>query len=99
MKNNFSFDAKIWLYPGETAAWHFVSVPKKESGVLHEIYKGKRRGWNSIRVEVRIGKTTWNTSIFFDRKGGQYLLPLKQAVRRAEGVLVGDKVKIKLTIV
>lgn len=99
MKKNLLFQAKLWLYPGESGNWHFVSVPKKDSAKWREEYKGKHRGWNSIRVAAQIGKTSWQTSIFFDTKSKQYILPIKAAVRKSEGLFVDDAVKIKLKII
>lgn len=92
----YSFTAKVWLYSGE-AAWHFISLPKKEAAVLSAMQKGKqRRGWGAIKVRVTIGATTWETSIFPDSKRGTYLLPLKAKVRRAEKIEEGSKVLVTL---
>jgi len=95
---NLSFKAKVWLWPGESASWHFTSVPKEESVKLREKYKGLHRGWNSIKVQAKVGKTVWETSIFFDSKSAQYMLPLKASVRKAEGIFHGDPIQVKLKI-
>lgn len=99
MTKSFSFQAVARLWPGETAAWHFVLVPKDISKTLREKYKGRHRGWNSIKVRLNLGETKWDTSIFFDTKSGQYLLPLKAQVRKREGIFDGDEVGIKMSIV
>jgi hypothetical protein len=96
---NFSFSSKVWLYPSETAAWHFASVPKEESEQIKKMFGANARGFGSLRVEATIGKTKWRTSIFPDKRSGTYLLPLKKKVRNAEGVYEGDSVKIILKIV
>lgn len=31
MKNAYIMQTEIWIYPSETAAWHFVSIPKEIS--------------------------------------------------------------------
>ncbi len=41
-----------------------------------------------IPVRARIGATEWNTSLF--PKDGLYVVPVKDAVRRAEGLDEGD---------
>ena len=94
-KKLFKVRAKVWLYPGEVA-WHFVNVDKKQSAELKEVYGKDRRGFGSIPVTVTLGKTTWKTSIFPDKHSGTYLLPLKAAVRRAEGVEEGDAIAFTL---
>ncbi len=97
-KKKFTFTVNIWIYPGANAAWHFVTVPKKESGTIQESFKEFTRGWGSLPVLVKIGKTSWNTSIFPDRKAGTYLLPLKKEIRRKEGLESGDSVKVTIEI-
>ena len=49
-----------------------------------------------IPVEVRIGSTDFTTSLF--AKDGAYVVPLKAAVRQAEGIDVGDIVTIRLAV-
>ena len=90
---------RVWLWPGEQGAWHFVSLPKKESETWREKHKGLHRGWNSLKVKVSIGKTVWTTSIFFSTKGSQYILPLKAAIRKAEDIYEGDMVKVRLELI
>lgn len=99
MKKNYTFESKVLLWPTETAAWHFILLPKEESILWREKYKGLHRGWNSLKVNISLGKTKWNTSIFFDTKSTCYILPLKAQVRKAEQVYEGDLVTYKLMLV
>ena len=92
------FTAKLWLYPGD-AAWHFITVPKKESEKIRVQAKKIRRGWGSVRVSAKIGKTRFDTSVFPDSKSGTYLLPVKVAVRRKEGIDPGDPVSVSLIFI
>ena len=57
---------------------------------------GPREGFGSVRVEARIGATTWRTSVFPDKRG--YVLPVKKAVRRAESLEVGDPARVTLEL-
>lgn len=59
---------------------------------------GKRTGWGSVRVTVQIGETVWQTSLFPDSKNKSYVLPIKAAVRKAENIVDGSKVKVHLSI-
>ena len=68
------------------AAWRFVSVPKKLSAEIRDSFEALARGWGSLRVVVTVGKTSWQTSIFPDKKSGTYVLPLKAAVRKKENI-------------
>jgi hypothetical protein len=45
---------------------------------------------------VRLGTSTWTTSLF--PREGRYLVPIKLAVRRAEGIGPGDVVTVQLAI-
>jgi hypothetical protein len=47
---------------------------------------------------VSVGITTWKTSIFYERKKGTYLLPIKGEVRAAEGIKVDDIVRVRIEI-
>ncbi|GMA87234.1 hypothetical protein GCM10025868_24840 [Angustibacter aerolatus] len=46
-----------------------------------------------IPVAVRLGRTTWTTSLW-PRAGG-YVVPLKDAARRAEQIDLGDVVALQ----
>jgi hypothetical protein len=91
-----NFKAKLWLYQG-TAAWHFITVPKKESNILKESKDKIKRGWGSIPIKVTIGKTSWKTSVFPDKKSSYYLLPIKKEVRIKEDLYADETIAIKLT--
>ncbi len=97
MKTTFKLKSKVWLYPGK-AGWHFISVDEENSHALKATQMGSlRRGWGSIPVTVKLGKTEWKTSIFPD-KSGLYLLPLKAAVRKQEQIAVDDEVAYTITL-
>ena len=101
--------SEVWLYPSQVAAWHFVSLSKQLSAELDKKYRTARKGWNSLPVTVTLGptsprlrrasKTTWKTSIFFDKREQAYILPLKADVRKKEGIRQGSKVNFELRIV
>lgn len=94
---SFVLKSKVWVYPG-MASWRFITVPKKESEAIRKKHGTHARGWGSLPVTITIGGTSWNTSIFPDKKSGTYLLPLKAAVRKAEGIFDGDTVLYSITL-
>ncbi len=94
----YKFTAEVWVYPGETANWHMAYLPPELSKKIDKKYRDKRRGWSSYPVEVKVGKTSWATSIFYDKKALTYLLPLKASVRKKEGIYANDKVSFTLEI-
>lgn len=97
-KKRFRVTATIWLYPGNSGAWHFVTIPKTESTMITSRFSSQKRGWGSLPVEVTLGETVWKTSIFPDTKSGTYLLPIKASIRQREGLFEGDTLTLALTV-
>ncbi len=89
------FEAEVVRWDARTESWYFVHVPPEISSDLREL-PGPTRGFGSLRVEARIGGTTWRTSIFPGRD--TYSLPLKRAVREAERLAEGDVVPVHVDV-
>lgn len=98
MKKGFTLHSRLWLYSGETASWHFLTISKSISAKIKKL-QNIRRGWGSVRVSVSIGETTWLTSIFPDARSGTYLLPVKASVRDKEDLCAEDMVTYTLSLV
>lgn len=94
---DFTFRAPLWLWK-EGATWHFITVPEEPSAAIKSFAPEAKRGFGSVRMSVKIGQTTWRTSVFPSRETGGYILPIKKAVRTAEGLNVGDTAKVTLEI-
>lgn len=94
----YRLKGKLWLYPGG-GGWHFITLPKRQAAEIKGFFAGPgRRGWGSVRVKATIGETGWETSIFPDSKSSSYLLPVKAAVRKSEGLVEGATVAFTLEI-
>lgn len=76
--------------------FYYVAVPEEQSLDIKDVSSLVTYGWGVIPVTVRIGKTVWTTSLF--PKDGLYLVPLKDRIRRAEKIEVGDVVSLRLEI-
>lgn len=92
-----TFTADVWQHRAD-GGWHFLSLPEPLADDIEERHGAQAAGFGSLRVEVRIGSTTWATSIFPDSKRGTYVLPVKKAVRTAEGLADGSTVEVELTV-
>lgn len=93
---DLSFDGELWIWDARRQdTWTFVSLPADLSEELSE-QAPPGRGFGSIRVSVTLGTSNWQTSVFPDSKSGCYVLPIKKAVRRREGIDAGDTVRISL---
>lgn len=89
------FSGEIWEWRGP-APFHFVSVPDEECGALEAVSPRVSYGWGMIPASVRIGRTDFTTALW--PKDGGYVVPLKDKVRAAEGLALGDVVSIRLTV-
>ena len=92
---NLEFTDTIIFWRGP-APWFFVPVPAQQSREINRISKLVTYGWGVIPVHVRIGKTTWQTSLF--PKEDRYLVPIKASVRKAEQLEEGENVTVRLEI-
>ena len=86
---------EVWYWRGPSP-FHFVTVPDAECAQIEAAAPSVTYGWGMIPAAARIGKTSWKTSLF--PKEGAYVVPLKTAVRRAEGIELGDVVTIALRL-
>ncbi len=98
-KKVYEMTEKVFLYPGETANWHFLPITKKIGQEIREEYGKSKRGFGAVKVEVTIGQTSWLTSMFPDKYSGSYILPLKVQVRKKEDIEAGDKIKFTIKLV
>ncbi|WP_350348991.1 DUF1905 domain-containing protein [Agromyces sp. G08B096] len=92
----FRFTAPLWEWRSQ-ANWFFVTVPEEASADIREVPLPPR-GFGAVRVRVRVGGSTWSTSVFPDSTEGAYVLPMKKAVRDAEGLVEGGPVEVELEV-
>ena len=91
MDLEFSGEIIHWRGP---SPFHFVTVPEEQSAAIEAVASLVTYGWGVIPVQARIGETAFKTSLF--PKGDMYLVPVKDAVRRAEDLALGDEVEVHL---
>lgn len=89
------FAGALWHWRGPSP-YHFITVPEEVCIGLRAISGFVSYGWGMIPVRGRIGASAFTTSLF--PKDGGYVLPIKDAVRKAEGLNLGDIVATELTI-
>ncbi|MFF7633067.1 DUF1905 domain-containing protein [Kitasatospora sp. NPDC008050] len=76
--------------------FYFVPVPQEQSAAIREVASMATYGWGVVPVEARIGGIAFATSLF--PKDGGYLLPLKSAVRKPQGLAPGAEVTVAMTV-
>jgi Domain of unknown function (DUF1905) len=89
------FSGEVWYWRGP-APFHFVTVPDEQSAALESASGEVSYGWGMIPVAARIGGTDWTTSLW--PKNGGYIVPLKDKIRRAEEIELGDVVAVRLSV-
>lgn len=94
-EGDHTFTAEIWRHDGP-AAWYFISLPDELADGLRAAYAHSQRAFGSLPVRAIIGRSEWETSIFYDRRRETYLLPVKAAIRNTEDLEDGDEVRLRL---
>ncbi|BAK33311.1 hypothetical protein MLP_02970 [Microlunatus phosphovorus NM-1] len=91
-----------WTFEGSVVYWrgpapfYFIPLPEYILDDLAPVANELTYGWGCIPATVRIGDTTFTTSMI--PKDGGFLVPVKVAVRRAEGIDEGDVVETRLVV-
>ncbi len=91
-----------WTFEGPVIYWrgpapfYFVPLPDHVLDDLAPVANELTYGWGCIPATVTIGETTFTTSMI-PRDGG-FLVPVKVAVRRAEGIDEGDRIEARVSV-
>jgi hypothetical protein len=91
----FAFDGELWYWRGP-APYHFITVPADAARAIGRVAAEVTYGWGMIPASVRIGASAWETALF--AKDGGYVIPIKDAYRKAEQIELGDVVAVSLAI-
>ncbi|MFF5143623.1 DUF1905 domain-containing protein [Streptomyces sp. NPDC013157] len=91
----FEFGGRVVEWRGP-APYYFLPVPAEECEEVRAVAGMASYGWGVVPVEVTLGGVVFETSLF--PKDGGYLLPLKSAVRKAQGVEAGDEVCVEMRV-
>ncbi|MEN7538500.1 DUF1905 domain-containing protein [Aurantiacibacter flavus] len=106
MSDRVTHTGEVWLWTSATSpgSWHFLTIDGAagEAIAAHEAMRrlefGSGRGFGSVKVRVRLGKSEWATSVFPSSDHGGFILPLKAAIRKAEGITEGGEVTAELEL-
>lgn len=73
----WTFSADVFAWDEDGPSWRFLRLPVEVADEVRDV-AGKSAGFGSVRVNVRIGETTWATSVFPEKASSSYLLPVKK---------------------
>ncbi|MDT0507643.1 DUF1905 domain-containing protein [Novosphingobium sp. MMS21-SN21R] len=96
--------ATLWRWSvGEKGGdWFFVTVNGEigealsATALMHRLETGRPAGWGAVKVEANVGDTCWRTSAFPSKERG-WMVPVKAAVRKAEGLIEGEPFTLTLS--
>lgn len=96
--------ATLWRWSGgpNGGDWFFVTIDGEAgealsaTALMHRLETGRRSGWGSVKLGVQVGETAWRTSAFPSKEQG-WIVPIKAAVRKAEGLIEGAAFALTLT--
>jgi hypothetical protein len=91
---DFEFEGPVVEWRGP-APFYFLRVPEEESADIKFAAKGLEY-WGQVPVTVRILDVVFGTALF--PKDGRYLVPLKDAVRRAAGIELDEVLSVGLSL-
>lgn len=102
MNERISHTGTLWRWTGGSSggSWHFLTIDGEAGESLSATALMRRLertigGFGSIKVAARIGASRFSTSVFPSKSEG-WILPIKAAVRKAEGIGEGDAVEVVL---
>lgn len=91
----FAFETEVIHWRGPSP-FFYAPVPPDLAEAVRAVAKAVSYGWGVVPVDAEVRGVAFRTSLF--PKDGTYLVPLKDAVRRAAGVTAGDVVEVEMTI-
>ena len=97
--------ARLWRWQGAEApaAWYFLTIEGEAADAVRIAaisgqWLDRRPGFGSAKVTATIGDTSWATSVFPHKESGGWLLPVKKAVRVAEGLEEGGLIQVTIAL-
>ena len=88
----------VKIFPGGNCSYYYVQTDSQTYLNVKEASKiYKARSFGSIPVQVTLRKTKWITSLF-PTKDKKYILFIKKEVRKAENIIEGDEIVVKVEI-
>ncbi|MAW91207.1 MAG: hypothetical protein CL575_04145 [Altererythrobacter sp.] len=96
--------APLRRWQGDRGTYHLVTLTGEIAeaismhGRLHRLEFGARRGFGSVKVVARIGRTEWKSSVFPQRGKAEWILLVSKKVTRAEDLSEGDSVAMGIEL-
>lgn len=92
MRWDISFKGTVQKFPGK-GGWVYVPVSAKHKAYLQQ----QRLAWGMYPITAHVGGTSWQTKLMM-KKGGDFFVALKVAIRNKEKISVGDSITISFKL-
>jgi hypothetical protein len=89
----YEFETELFRWEARRDLWVFARLPEDVSEEIR-LQPHPPAGFGSVKVLVTLGGSRWSTSVFPESADGAYIVAIKGSVRRAEGVDLGDRVRL-----
>ncbi|MGA1568277.1 MAG: DUF1905 domain-containing protein [Ilumatobacteraceae bacterium] len=94
---HFTFSAEVWRWPARPA-WHFVTVPFEVADEIEDA-SSERGGFDSVKVEVTLGRFTWSTSLFPSAEHESLILPPEPFAAFFDFIALGDTAVLTVRLI
>jgi hypothetical protein len=102
-EGRYALTATLWRWSGGANGgdWFFATIDGavgealSGTALMQRLETGRRAGFGSVKVTVCVGATEWRTSAFPSKEHG-WMVPVKAAVRKAEGLVEGEAFALSL---
>jgi hypothetical protein len=91
----YTFESIVIEWRGPSP-FHFAMVPDDIAAEIKLAAPTLTYGWGVIPATVTVGATSVTTSLI--PHDGGYLVPLKDALRKPEGFVIGDLIAVELRL-
>lgn len=95
MNYEFSIVGEIFEWRGPSP-FHFIQISSEISETIRSDAKLLSYGWGVIPIRGKVGNTEFTTSLI--PKDGNYLVPIKDVIRKNEDLVIGDKIEINFNL-
>lgn len=100
---DYQLTTTLWRWSGGANAtdWFFATIDGavgealSATALMQRLETWRRAGFGSVKVSVCVGETQWRTSAFPSKEHG-WMVPVKAAVRKAEGLVEGEAFMLTL---
>ena len=96
-KIKYQFSAKLWKHNSE-GGWYFITMPKNFSQEIRSNLQWQEEGWGRMKAIAIIKDLKWDTSIWFDTKAKNYVLPVKSEIRKKLSIKESDLLTISILV-